>query len=36
MGFFSKTYVVPIGKAAVKGGRVEVSMTSDQVKQLAK
>ena len=36
LGFFSKTYVVPVGKAAVKGGRVEVSMTSDQVKQLTK
>ena len=36
LGFFSKTYVVPAGKATVKGGRVEVSMTSDQVKQLAK
>ena len=36
LGFFSKTYVVPADKASVKGGRVEVSMTSDQVKQLAK
>lgn len=35
-GFFSKTYVVPAEKASIKGGRVEVSMTSDQVKQLAK
>ena len=36
LGFFSKTYVVPADKTAIKGGRVEVSMTSDQVKQLAK
>jgi PRC-barrel domain len=36
LGFFSKTYVVPVEKAAVKGGRVEVTMTNDQVKQLAK
>jgi PRC-barrel domain len=36
LGFFSKTYVVPADKASVKGGRVEISMTSDQVKQLAK
>jgi hypothetical protein len=36
LGFFSKTYVVPVDKASVKGGRVELSMTSDQVKQLAK
>jgi len=35
-GFFSKTYVVPADKTSIKGGRVEVSMTSDQVKQLAK
>jgi hypothetical protein len=35
-GFFSKTYVVPAEKTSIKGGRVEVSMTSDQVKQLAK
>lgn len=36
LGFFSKTYVVPADKTSIKGGRVEVSMTSDQVKQLAK
>jgi hypothetical protein len=36
LGFFSKTYVVPADKTAIKGGRVEVSMTSDQVKQLTK
>jgi hypothetical protein len=35
-GFFAKTYVVPADKTSVKGGRVEVSMTSDQVKQLVK
>ena len=36
LGFFSKTYVVPADKTSIKGGRVEVSMTSDQVKKLAK
>ena len=36
LGFFSKTYVVPADKTSIKGGRVEVSMTSDQVKQLTK
>lgn len=35
-GFWSKTYVVPVDKASLKGGRVEVSMTSDQVKKLVK
>lgn len=36
LGFFAKTYVVPADKTSIKGGRVEVSMTSDQVKKLAK
>jgi sporulation protein YlmC with PRC-barrel domain len=35
-GFFSKTYVVPADKLNKKGGRVELSMTSEQAKQLIK
>lgn len=36
LGFFSKTYVVPVDKLNKKGGRVELSMTSEQAKQLIK
>ena len=36
LGFFASTYVVPVDKVSVKGGRVDVSMTSDQVKKLTK
>ena len=34
LGFFSKTYIVPADKLNKKGGRVELSMTSEQAKQL--
>ena len=34
LGFFAKTYVVPADKLNKKGGRIELSMTSDQAKQL--
>ena len=36
LGFFSKTYVVPAEKLSKKDNRVELSMTSDEAKQLAK
>ena len=36
LGFFSKTYVVPAAKLNKKGGRVELTMTSEQAKQLIK
>ena len=36
LGFFSKTYIVPADKLNKKGGRVELSMTSEQAKQLIK
>jgi sporulation protein YlmC with PRC-barrel domain len=36
LGFFSKTYVVPADKLNKKGGRVELSMTSEQAKQFAR
>ena len=36
LGFFSKTYIVPAEKLNKKGGRVELSMTSEQAKQLIK
>jgi sporulation protein YlmC with PRC-barrel domain len=36
LGFFTKTYLVPADKLNKKGGRVELSMTSDQVNQLIK
>ena len=36
MGLFSKTYVVPSDKLNKKGGRVDLSMTSEQAKQEAK
>ena len=35
-GFFSKAYVVPAEKMNLKNGRVELSMTSEQAKQLVK
>jgi sporulation protein YlmC with PRC-barrel domain len=35
-GFFAKTYVVPAEKLNKKDGRVELTMTSDEGKQLAK
>jgi PRC-barrel domain protein len=36
LGFFSSTYVVPIGKTDLKGGRVDLSITGEQAKQLTK
>lgn len=36
LGFFSKTYVVPAEKLNKKGGRVDLSMTSEQARQFAK
>jgi sporulation protein YlmC with PRC-barrel domain len=36
MGLFSKTYVVPSDKLTKKGGRVDLSMTSEQAKQATK
>jgi PRC-barrel domain len=36
LGLFAKTYVVPSDKLTKKGGRVDLSMTSEQAKQLAK
>ena len=36
LGFFSKTYVVPVAKLNKKGGRVELTMTSEEAKQLSK
>jgi sporulation protein YlmC with PRC-barrel domain len=36
LGFFAKTYLVPADKLSKKGGRVELSMTSEQAKQLIK
>jgi sporulation protein YlmC with PRC-barrel domain len=36
LGFFSKTYVVPTDKLSKKGGRVDLSMTSEQAKRQAK
>jgi hypothetical protein len=35
-GFFSSAYVVPAAKLSVKGGRVAISMTSEEVKKLTK
>jgi len=35
-GFFSKIYIVPAEKMHLKNGRVELSMTSEQAKQLVK
>jgi hypothetical protein len=36
LGFFAKTYLLPAEKLSKKGGRVEVSMTSEQVRQFIK
>jgi sporulation protein YlmC with PRC-barrel domain len=36
LGFFSKTYLLPAEKLNKKGGRVELSMTSEQAKQFVK
>jgi sporulation protein YlmC with PRC-barrel domain len=36
LGFFSKTYLLPADKLSKKGGRVELSMTSEQAKQFIK
>jgi sporulation protein YlmC with PRC-barrel domain len=36
LGFFSTTYVVPVEKLNKKAGRIELSMTSEQAKQLAR
>ena len=35
-GYFATTYVVPADKLAKKGGRIELSMTSEQAKSLKK
>jgi hypothetical protein len=35
-GFFVSVYVVPADKATLKGGRVELSATTDQAKQWVK
>jgi hypothetical protein len=35
-GFFSTAYIVPADKLSVKGGRAAISMTSEEVKKLAK
>jgi sporulation protein YlmC with PRC-barrel domain len=36
LGMFKTTYLVPADKVAKKGGRVELSMTSDQAKLLTR
>ncbi len=36
LGLFKTTYVVPVEKLTKKGGRVELSMTGDQAKGLAR
>jgi len=36
LGFFSKTYLLPAEKLNKKGGRVELSMPSEQAKQFVK
>jgi sporulation protein YlmC with PRC-barrel domain len=36
LGFFSKTYLLPAEKLNKKGGRVELSMTSEQARQFVK
>jgi len=36
LGFFAKTYLLPAEKLSKKGGRVEVSMTSEQARQFIK
>jgi sporulation protein YlmC with PRC-barrel domain len=35
-GFFSSAYVLPADKLTIKGGRLDVAMTSEQVKQSQK
>jgi sporulation protein YlmC with PRC-barrel domain len=35
-GWFSTAYVLPADKLSLKGGRLEVAMTNEQVKQTAK
>jgi hypothetical protein len=35
-GFFSTAYIVPADKLSVKGGRVAISLTSEEVKKLTK
>lgn len=35
-GFFKKSYVVPMDKAMLKFGRVELTMTNDEAEALAK
>jgi sporulation protein YlmC with PRC-barrel domain len=36
MGLFSKTYLLPADRLSKKGGRVELSMTSEQARQFIK
>lgn len=36
LGFFKTTYIVPAEKLGKKAGRIELSMTSEQAKQLAR
>jgi len=36
LGFFSKTYLLPAEKINKKGGRVELSMTSEQARRFIK
>src|SRR5262245_60973437 len=36
LGMFKTTYLVPVEKVSKKGGRIELSMTSDQAKTLAR
>jgi hypothetical protein len=35
-GFFSTAYIVPADKLSVKGGRVAISLSSEEVKKLTK
>jgi hypothetical protein len=36
LGMFKTTYLVPADKVTKKGGRVDLSMTSDQAKSLTR
>jgi hypothetical protein len=36
LGMFKTTYFVPVDKVTKKGGRIELSMTSDQAKSLTR
>src|SRR5262245_1972608 len=36
LGMFKTTYLVPVEKVSKKGGRIELSMTSDQAKTLTR